>query len=122
LTIKKVTMKKIFPLLLSLCIVLACSTTKKTTEKSGKYFENDKTTVVADGTSFDKAIIIKEYTESKGINAEYQWLRDNFPGYKLKQQSLSNNNKKYYDVMDIITSEGKEKTIYFDISDFFGKY
>jgi hypothetical protein len=114
-------MKKIYLLILSLCIVVACNTSKKVSEKPAKQPGNRKT-IVADGSSFDKAIIIKEYSEPKGINAEYQWLRDNYPGYKLKQQSLSNNKKKYYDVMDIITSEGKEKTIYFDISNFFGKY
>jgi len=37
-------------------------------------------------------------------------------------QSLTHNNKKPYDILKIETVEGKEVEVYFDISNFFGKY
>ena len=63
-----------------------------------------------------------EKNESTGVDAEYLWLKKNYPGYKLKQQSLNFHNKKPYDILSIETKEGEEKEIYFDISNFYGKF
>jgi hypothetical protein len=41
--------------------------------------------------------------------------------WNLKLQSLVQNEGKFYDRMDLIFSDGSEKTIYFDITKFFGK-
>ena len=74
-----------------------------------------------DGSSYEKAIIIKDTTESKGIKAEYVWLSEHYSGYKMKKQSLSYNNGKPYDILSF-KYKGKKKKIYFDISNFFGKW
>jgi hypothetical protein len=78
--------------------------------------------MIKDGSSFENAVIIQETTESKGVDAEYKWLRDNFPGYKSGGQSLDDYKGKPFDIITITTSDGKEKSIYFDISGFFGKF
>lgn len=75
-----------------------------------------------DGSSFEKAVFINEKTETAGIGAEYVWLRQNYPGYKLVQQSLAFEKEKPYDIMDIKTADGEKKSIYFDISKFYGKF
>jgi hypothetical protein len=74
-----------------------------------------------DGSSFKKAIVIEERNSSKGVAAEYAWIRENYPGSKMKQQSLVRENGKPYDVLTIVTADGMEKTIHFEISNFFGK-
>jgi hypothetical protein len=114
-------MKKIMILLVLSCLVLSCSTTKKTSEKTT---DQTSTSVsgIRDGSSYEKAIVIKEKSEYTGVDAEYTWLKQNYPGYKLKGQSINRYNSKPYDVLDILTAEGEEKSIYFDISNFYGKF
>lgn len=125
-------MKKIV-FLFFLLSVLSCSTTKKADQLTSNRIpsvssvhNNVPAKVIVDenhnGTSFEKAIIIKETNESNGVKAEYNWIRINFPGMKVKGQMCSHKNNKIYDIISFITSEGKEKEIYFDITDFYGKF
>lgn len=114
-------MKKIVFLLLFICFVASCSTSK-----SGSGYSNSaNTTATASsekGSSFDNPIVIEETSERAGVDAEYTWLRKNYPGFKLISQALTSNNKKPFDLLIIETADGVEKKIYFDISKFFGKY
>lgn len=75
-----------------------------------------------DGSSFEKAIVINAANEMDGVPAEYEWLKAHYPGYKVKLQKLVMHNDKPYDLLTIITNKGEEKVIYFDISNFFGKF
>ncbi len=111
--------------LLAMVVVLAsCSSTKKTTATNTVSTSN--TTPAAnsanDGSSFENAIIIKENNEGSGVHAEYEWLKKNYPGYTMISQSLSGKGNKKYDILRIKTKEGEEKSIYFDITQFFGKF
>ena len=114
-------MKKIAFVML-LAIATACSTTKHTAGSA-----NNPTTAItppiagADGSSFEKAIVIQETSETTGGAAEYKWLRENYPGYKMGMQSLVTHDKKPYDILAITTADGVEKKVYFDISNYFGK-
>ena len=75
-----------------------------------------------DGTSAEKAVVIKGAAgEDDGVKAEYKWLRTNYPGYRLKRQSLQSINHKSFDVIEFNDKDGKGVKIYFDISRFFGK-
>lgn len=98
----------IFLLFFSSCV----STTKA---KTGNISDRD-------GSSFDKAIIITEKTESAGVDAEYKWLAQHYPGYVMGSQSLVYHEKIPYDILDFKTATGVPKKIYFDISHFFGKW
>jgi len=112
-------MKKIVFIAL-VALMAACSPAKHNSSTS-----NNSTQVSAgqaDGSSFDNAIIINEKGERAGVAAEYKWLREHYPGYKSKSQSLQSNNKKPYDVLSITTADGTAKKVYFDISSFFGKF
>ena len=75
-----------------------------------------------DGSGYEKAIIIDKTNESDGVAAEYKWLREHYPGYTMIRQSLQNKDNKPYDVLSIKTKDGENKDIYFDISNFFGKF
>jgi hypothetical protein len=74
-----------------------------------------------DGSSYAKAIIIEETTETTGVAAEYKWLRDHYPNYKMRSQSLSYHDGKPFDVLHIKV-KWKKRSVYFDISNFFGKF
>lgn len=74
-----------------------------------------------DGSSLEHAIIIAGARDAiSGVEAEGTWLEQRYPGFHQKQQSLLSSSGKYYDEIKITTREG-HKTVYFDITDFFGK-
>jgi len=74
-----------------------------------------------DGSTLDKAVVIKGATAATGVHAEYEWLTKHFPGYKMKEQALTSRNGRSYDVLHFTTPDGKAHEVYFDITDFFGK-
>ena len=115
----------IFILLAIAITTTSCGPSKRSTSPTASVASNDSSalpTAAIDGSSYEKAIVITEKSSGKGIAAEYDWLKKNYPGYKLLSQSLSHHNKKSYDVLSIQTADGARKEIYFDITGFFGKW
>jgi len=85
----------------------------------------DPTNSGLDGSSEEKAIMVNETSETAGVAAEYDWLKEHYPGYTLQEQRLIIDSKKNghpYDLMNIKTAEGKKMGIYFDIIKYFGKF
>ena len=113
-------MKRALLFILCLIVLASCSTTKKTTDNTSG--QEQSSTSPRDGSSFDRAIMIKEKREGPGVDAEYDWLRLHFPEYQSEGQSLTFDKKKAYDIIRIKTKEGEDKRIYFDISGFYGKF
>ncbi len=74
-----------------------------------------------DGSSFEQAVIVEAAHESEGIRAEYRWLSEHYPGYKRGPQHLRGANGRAYDQLDIVTAGGQHRSVYFDITSFFGK-
>ncbi len=79
------------------------------------------------GESIDDAIIIRNaQTDLEGVDAEYYYLEKRFgirgTDWNLDQQSLMNEDGMYYDALDITLSDSRTLTIYFDITDFLGKF
>ena len=74
-----------------------------------------------DGSSIENAVIIKAPNELTGVRVEYDWIRRNHPDWQLENQSVLNRDGKVYDKMDFQTPDGRRATLYFDITDFFGK-
>ena len=117
-SIKHNAMKTTFIYLFAAAILLpACASHKKAVQ--GTVIT---TSVVADGSSYDKAIFIKEDHEQPGIHAEYAWIRAQYRGSKVNGQSLNNYRNKPYDVIHITTADGTTRDVYFDISNFYGKF
>ena len=112
-------MKKFLFLILIASFTTACVSTKNATDQTQI---NAESNTLRDGSSFEKAIIIKERNETAGVDAEYSWLRQNYPGYKSEGQSLIHHRRIPYDIIDIVTATGDKKSIYFNISRFFGKF
>ncbi len=74
-----------------------------------------------DGSSLEKAIIIKAPNEMSGVHAEHEYIRQHYPGSKEGTQSVQNAKGRVYDTIEITTANGKAKTIYFDITAYYGK-
>ena len=56
------------------------------------------------------------------VSEEYAWIQRNCPGFKVRMQSLQQIDGKPFDVLKIQNEQGEERTVYFDISSFFGKF
>ncbi len=74
-----------------------------------------------DGFSFEEAIIISDCSSLEGVEQEYIEVRERLGNYQLIRQSLQNQGDRMYDVLELKLEDGREITLYFDITDFFGK-
>jgi hypothetical protein len=75
-----------------------------------------------DGLSCETRVLIRGAPGGQqGVAAEYAWLRSKYPGHEVKQQALSKCGEHPADKIVIATADGRELTIHFDISEFFGK-
>lgn len=81
-----------------------------------------KISQTGDGSDYTKAIVISANNESAGVAKEYEWLKTNYPGSQVISQGLGEKNGKPFDVFKIKTASGEEKSVYFDISRYFGKF
>jgi curli biogenesis system outer membrane secretion channel CsgG len=61
-------------------------------------------------------------SEREGIAAENAWIKDNYPGAKKVGQELITCDNKLADLVKIETANGQKVSVFFDISDWFGKY
>ena len=68
-----------------------------------------------DGSSPENAVVVGSVEE------EYVWMERHCPGFRPGAQSLQEIEGKPYDVLTWQDSGGEERTVYFDISEFFGR-
>ena len=111
-------------LLIFLLLVIGCETGDKKPSVDNKPVAPSLKGVSfagGDGSSIEKAVIIKAPDNFTGIRAEYQWIRKNHPDWQLEQQSVVNTGGTIYDKMDFQTPQGEPVSLYFDITDFYGK-
>lgn len=108
-------------------VVTACITTFLTLVSCGSPKLNSEQTdgdiqfSDGDGSSIEEAIkITGASSHFSGIAAEYAWLKDKYGHFELRRRALIQNGDRYYDMM-IVDIDGKERTIYFDINDFWGR-
>jgi hypothetical protein len=77
----------------------------------------------SDGTSFEKAVVITgALNDTVGVQAEYQYVRSHFPGAKVDNQRLVSQGKRVFDLLELTMADHQKRMIFFDITDFFGKY
>ncbi len=75
-----------------------------------------------DGSSVESAVVISGAKHEKdGIAAEHRYLSQHFGSWFLKRQVLVNEKSRVYDRMEITDQNGKQRAVFFDITDFFGK-
>ena len=85
------------------------------------------TYVEKSGESIEEAIIILDVkNNAEGIAAEYEYLEMKFgesgKAWEMEIQGLIHEDNKHYDILELRFPDGAKKTIYFDITSFYGKW
>ena len=75
-----------------------------------------------DGSTLNAAVVVHAKREEAGIHAEYAWIKEHWPGSRRGKQGLLTKNDRIYDVLTFTDSAGQERTLYFDITEYFGKF
>ncbi|HEX4612940.1 MAG TPA: hypothetical protein VH092_32420 [Urbifossiella sp.] len=69
-----------------------------------------------DGSSPEKAVVVGS------IGEEYEWMRRHCSGWRPVVQALTHIDGKPHDTHTLKNDRGEERTLYFDISRFFGQF
>ncbi|SRR6266571_847997 len=76
-----------------------------------------------DGSSCDRAVIINVRGWREGVAAEYQYLKEKFPGGQRGSQALAKGRDgRRYDVIEWIRADGTPVRVCFDIDQLIGNY
>lgn len=113
-------MKTVNLLFVVIILLGACVSPKKTTTKDASPSVT-RTDLLRGGTSFSNAVVIMVESEKGGLNEEYKWLSNNYPGYGLIRRTHVKRSSRHYDIIRIKTQQGQVKDIYFDSTRFWGK-
>jgi len=73
-----------------------------------------------DGTSAEQAVVVLAGTEDEGIDLEHHWIFDHYGRFRKVRGGLASADGKHYDVITVELADHSEKTIYFDITGFYG--
>jgi len=74
-----------------------------------------------DGSSFAKAIVVKAPTDHAGVNAQHDYIAKHCGKWRSIGVKSVERNKHLFDIMSFTTVDGKKHTLYFDITDYYGK-
>jgi hypothetical protein len=75
------------------------------------------------GDRKETAILFQgELTERTGIAAEYAYVARQLPGWHVCGQSLLTPEARLYDILQLENDAGASRSVYFDITDWFGKF
>jgi len=73
-----------------------------------------------DGSSVEQAVVVLAQTEDEGIDLEHHWIFDHYGRFRKIGGGLASADGKHYDVITVELGDHTEKTIYFDITGFYG--
>ena len=110
-----VTIMRILTVVLAVALCAACQTGAEATQRSSSVSYSG-----GDGTTAESAVVIHAPDSASGVRAEYAWIEANLPGARVESQALIPG-KRSYDRFEVVLPSGESRTIYFDISAFFGK-
>jgi hypothetical protein len=113
-------------LIISAFSILAACTTQSTSNSAAIPPNKDGSIAIrfggGDGSSIKNAItLIGANSEIAGIGGETLWAQQYLSGWQKTNQELIANGRKSYDAITYRSPDGKTRTVYFDISNFFGK-
>jgi hypothetical protein len=77
--------------------------------------------VKCDGSSFAKAIVVKAPTDHAGVDAQRDYIAKHFGKWRSIGVKSVQHNKRMFDIMSFTTTDGRKHTLYFDITDYYGK-
>ncbi len=78
------------------------------------------------GETIENAVIINTATSLQGITAEYDFVASKCgqkdADWTLESQMVLRSGNKNYDLINVQLKNGDEKSFYFDITQFYGKF
>ncbi len=79
-----------------------------------------------DGQTPETAVVINFTTSAQGVHAEYQYLEQHFgrqdKDWKVEMRYNKTRENKTFEWFVISFPSGEKRTVYFDITAFFGKF
>jgi hypothetical protein len=72
-------------------------------------------------TAATAIVILGAQGSSDGVQAEYDWLAQNRDGAQVLEQALLSEGDRMFDMLTI-RWQGREEQVFFDITDFFGRF
>jgi len=76
-----------------------------------------------DGSSPDRAVVVPRDNERDGVAWEYAWIREHYGESRRKEQGLAVDKAgRTLDRITVELSDGTERTFYFDITRYFGRF
>ena len=74
-----------------------------------------------DGRTKATAVLVQgAASDPEGVDAEYRWLDQHYPGLRATDQALLQDGSRVYDLLHL-QSGARRIEVYFDITAFFGK-
>ena len=74
----------------------------------------------------DTAVVILADPEVEGVDKEYRWNSEHYgpegEAWRTMYQAFHEKNMRQYDRLHIELEDGTEEDVYFDITDFYGKW
>ena len=101
--------------------IVACASNSPITVPSTATPPWDSAGVLAHDIPCDTPIVVHAYSERDGVGAEYAFIRQHLPGARVAAQAMATGHGKSFDILTAKTPEGKEYSVCFDISRFFGR-
>jgi hypothetical protein len=77
--------------------------------------------VKCDGSSLEKAIVVKAPTDHAGVGAQHGYIVKHFGKWRSIGVKSVEHDKRLFDIMRFTTVDGTEHILYFDITDYYGK-
>jgi hypothetical protein len=74
-----------------------------------------------EGESLEAAVIVTANNEEDGIACENEWIYQHYGRFRRRSGGLASLAGRRYDVIKVELSDHTERTLYFDITDFFGR-
>lgn len=74
-----------------------------------------------DGTELEKAVVISADDEDDGLRLERRWIYEHYGKFRKKSGGLAAADGRHYDVLTVELADHSEKTIFFDITQFYGR-
>ncbi len=74
-----------------------------------------------EGSSVEAAVIAPASSERAGVAWENDWIYSHYGRFRKKTVAVASREGRRYDVITVELADHTEKTLYFDITDFFGK-
>lgn len=74
-----------------------------------------------DGTSLANAVVIKAGSDAEGVHLENEWIFHKYGRFRKPFAGMVAQNGHHFDVITAEFPDGTRRTIYFDITWFFGR-